>query len=130
MYMTTIRYRDIDLEFKKHPNTGDISFKTNEESVKRSIRHLIMYDFYEKPFNPDFGSGISKLLFENIGPLTSSLIKQYIERMIQIYEPRVYLNGVNVVATPDYHSFDVVIQFTLKNASDPAQVQLTLKRIR
>ena len=62
-------FTDLDLNF--HPNylDGDVTFKINEEAVKRSLRNLILIRRYEKPFHPEITSGIQDLLFENPNPV-------------------------------------------------------------
>ena len=52
------RYRDLDLDFVPHPVTKDISIKTNDEAVKRSVRNLVLTNAYEKPFHPEISSDV------------------------------------------------------------------------
>ena len=43
-------YKDINLNFSRHPVTGDISTLTDVSSVKRSVRNLVNTNFYEKHY--------------------------------------------------------------------------------
>ena len=47
------QYRDLDLFFSKNQGNGDVNKITGVEAVKRSIRNLVLLNFYEKPFNPE-----------------------------------------------------------------------------
>ena len=51
-------YADLDLFFRPHPVTGDISLKYDTDAVKRSVRNIMMTNYYERPFKPGFGSNI------------------------------------------------------------------------
>ncbi len=45
------QHRDLDLFFSRKNGTNDITKITDVESVKRSVRNLILTNFYEKPFH-------------------------------------------------------------------------------
>ena len=51
-------YADIDLFFKPHPITGDVSLKYDDAAVKRSVRNIVQTNFNERPFKPGLGSDI------------------------------------------------------------------------
>ena len=70
------QYRDLDLFFSKNQGNGDVNRITGVEAVKRSIRNLVLLNFYEKPFNPEIGSDVRYLLFENMSPLTSVVLAE------------------------------------------------------
>jgi phage baseplate assembly protein W len=71
--MATINriYSDIDFTFTKKPVTADIALSYDAQAVTRSIRNLLNTQNYDRLFNPDLGSQITGLLFENISPITS-----------------------------------------------------------
>ena len=50
-----------------HPIRKDINKVTNQMAVINSIKNIILTSHYEKPFQPEFGSNVRKLLFENLG---------------------------------------------------------------
>ena len=78
----------------------DIIALKNETAIARSIRNLIFTIPGEKPFEPNIGSRVTNLLFENLDVLTASSIQTEIEATIGNYEPRVKL--VQVRVTPNY----------------------------
>ena len=55
------QYRDLDLFFAREQGSDDIRKITDVEAVKRSIRNLVLLNFYEKPFNPEIGSDVRAL---------------------------------------------------------------------
>ena len=44
---------DLDLFFGKKTSDNDISKVTDVQSVKRSIRNLVLLNVYDKPFHPE-----------------------------------------------------------------------------
>ena len=42
--------RDLDLFFSSKQGSGDVNKITDIEAVKRSVRNLVLTNFYEKPF--------------------------------------------------------------------------------
>ena len=75
----------------------------------------------EKPFQPDVGSNVSRLLFENLDLLTADSIKREIENTINNFEKRVKLNEVVVEANHDENAFDVVINYFIIGIDVPEQ---------
>ena len=111
---TTKIWKDIDMNFTKHPITGDISTVLGVESVKRSIKNLLMTRFGERPFQPWIGWGGNGLLFEHIDPLTKSTLQTEIRLLISNFEPRVHINNITITNTDSYE-FRIILEFTLIN---------------
>ena len=123
-------YRDLDLDFLAHPTTKDVSKKVGEDAIKRSIRNLVLSNFYEKPFRPFIGSNAQKLLFENINSLTANNLKNAIEEVITNYEPRVRLNEIQVSVDADNNGYKVYLSYIILNTTTPAIFAFFLERIR
>lgn len=128
--MTSNKYVDLDLDFIMHPSSGDISTKKDVESVKRSVRQIVLTNKYERPFQPYLHSGIRALLFEPLSPITAFSIRQQIIDAISTYEPRARTLDVAVVADDKNNAFKVTIYFRVTNEPEQATVNLVLKRLR
>ena len=128
--MASSRYIDLDLDFNAHPTTGDVPIKKDIESVKRSVRGLVLTSKYERPFQPQINSGIRHLLFEPLSPITAFQIRQNIINVIKQFEPRAELLEVQVIAQEEHNAFVVTIYFRVVNIPEPAVVNLTLERLR
>ena len=117
----SIGYKDLSMTFKQNPLNNDLIVLRNENAIARSIRNIILTIPGEKFFNEDFGSNVSKLLFDNLDPLTALEIKEQITFSIINYEPRADL--LNVDVTPDYDDgeFDVVITYKIVGVDAAAQ---------
>jgi hypothetical protein len=93
----------------------------NANAIARSIRNIISTSPGEKFFDPDFGSNVTKLLFENIDEISAISIRDEIENSINNYEPRVSL--ISVETTPDYdnNAFDVKLTYRIIGIDIPPQ---------
>lgn len=123
-------YSDLDLDFLMHPTTKDVVKKVGNESIKRSIRNLILTNYYDKPFRPGIGSNAQKLLFENASPLMSGFLNDAIKEVIKNYEPRVRLDLVRVQFDFDNNGYNVALAYTILNTSEPITTTIFLERIR
>tara|TARA_Y100000310_G_scaffold144074_1_gene143389 strand:+ start:110 stop:559 length:450 start_codon:yes stop_codon:yes gene_type:complete len=110
------QWKDLDLFFGKKQGSSDISKITDVEAVKRSIRNLVLTNFYEKPFHPEIGSGVRDMLFENMTPITSVVLAKKIEDVVENFEPRARLIGVRALPNLDRNEYEVTIEFFVVNA--------------
>lgn len=114
-------FKDISMTFQVNPLNNDLIALRNENSISRSIRNIVFTLPGEKFFNENFGSRISRSLFENMDDISASVIVDEIRESIQNYEPRV--NLIDVEAFPNYDSndFEVTITYEIIGADVPAQ---------
>lgn len=106
-------FKDVSATFKVNPINFDIIAVRNENAIARSIRNLVLTAPGDAPFNPELGSRVNELLFENLDNLTASSIASEIENTITTYEPRVNLEEVVVTANFENNSFDVRILYEI-----------------
>jgi len=106
-------FKDLSMSFQVNPLNYDIIAVKNETAISRSIRNLIFTLRGERFFNPSLGSGVSKLLFENIDEITASILKDEIKSTIDIYEPRVDLISVDVSPNYDNNEFYATITYNI-----------------
>ena len=124
------QYRDLDLFFGRKSNK-DVNKVTDIEAVKRSVRNLVLLNSYEKPFHPEIAGDVRALLFENMTPLTSAVIARKIQDVIQNFEPRARLTGVDVIPDFDRNAYEVSIYFYVVNApTELVEVNQLLERLR
>ena len=124
-------YRDLDLFFTRRSRDSDVNVLTNITAVKRSVRNLILTNFYEKPFHPEIGSGVRDLLFEIVSPLTAIALAQSVEDVINNYEPRALLLGIDVIDNIDANAYDITVTFEVINApGEIVQLDVLLEALR
>ncbi len=124
------QYRDLDLFFSRKSN-NDINKVTDIEAVKRSVRNLVLLNSYEKPFHPEIAGDVRGLLFENMTPLTSAVIARKVQDVIENFEPRARLVGVNTTPDFDRNAYEVTVYFYVVNApTELVEVNQLLERLR
>jgi phage baseplate assembly protein W len=128
-------YIDLDLDFIPHPTTRDVVKKRGVDAIKRSVRNLILTNYYDRPFRSYIGSNAQRILFDNINPLTANFLKDAIIETIVNFEPRVELlndenRGVKVTVSPDNNGYNVRIAFIIINRGEPASINIFLERLR
>jgi len=124
-------FKDISMTFQSNPLNGDLIGIKNENAIARSVRNIVFTLPGEKPFDPIFGSRISKTLFENLDNISASTIRDEIEQSIRNFEPRVDLKDVNVYPDFDNNSYDVIIIYEIIGADVPQQqLQFVLQPTR
>lgn len=124
-------FKDISMTFQVNPLNSDLIAIKNETAIARSIKNIVFTLPGEKFFNENFGSNVSRALFENVDDISASIIVDEIRQSIRNYEPRV--NLIDVRAYPDYdnNSFDVTIVYEIIGADVPAQqLQFVLQPTR
>jgi phage baseplate assembly protein W len=127
---STRTFRDLDLNFTIHPIRKDINVHKNEFAIINSVKNLILTNFYERPFQPEIGSSVRSLLFENIDTIIAAQLERAIEETILNYEPRVQISNITAVARPDENRYSVQLEFFVINNSSPITINFFLERIR
>tara|TARA_Y100001970_G_C13957838_1_gene711629 strand:+ start:276 stop:704 length:429 start_codon:yes stop_codon:yes gene_type:complete len=124
-------YSDLDLFFGKKSSDRDVSVVTDVQSVKRSIRNLVLLNTHEKPFHPEISSGIRDMLFELMTPVTAAILGRQIENVIENFEPRARLVGVRTIPDFDKNSYEVTIEFYVVNTpTELVDLTIFLERLR
>jgi len=111
-------FKDLSVVFKKHPVTDDLVTVKDKVAIAQSISNLLQTNTGERPFNPDLGSGIRELLFEQADWGTAAAISGRVRECLVKYEPRIKVLSVN--SDPDYNTngFDVSIEYEILGRDD------------
>ncbi len=123
-------FRDLDLNFNIQPVKKDINTHKNEYAVINSIKNLVLTNHYERPFQPEIGSNIRRLLFEQVDSVTAAQIEREITEVIGNFEPRAQVSKVTAVAAPDDNAYKVQLEFFIINNPTPITINFFLERIR
>lgn len=127
---TARTFKDLNLNLGIHPVKKDVNTHSNEYAVINSIKNLVLTNHYERPFQPDIGSNIRSLLFENANSFTATQIERAIIETIDNFEPRAETKRVTVVAAPDENKYNVELEFFIVNNPSPITINFFLERIR
>ena len=130
MPTVTKKYSDIDLNFKANPISGDITTLNDADAIKRSVKNLLLTNYYERPFKSNFGGNLNAYLFENFTHANSEILKTQILTTLRKHEQRISVLGVKVTANIDENRYDVSVTFAIDSISEIVNVNLFLERIR
>ena len=120
-------FKDLSMSFKFNPLSGDLITLKNENAIARAVRNIVLTTPGEKFFDPDFGSNVGEILFENVDDITAVSIEDEIKSSLKNYEPRVELIDVNVEPNFDENQFDVVISYRIIGVDiSPSQLEFAL----
>jgi phage baseplate assembly protein W len=123
-------FKDISMSFQINPLNNDLIVLKNETAIARSIRNLVSTLVGEAPYS-DKGSGVSNLLFENMTAVTSEILKNEVESVINRYEPRVSL--IEVIVAPDYdnNNYNITVSYNIIGIDVlPQQLKVVLETVR
>jgi phage baseplate assembly protein W len=120
-------FKDVSMSFKFNPLSGDLITLKNENAIARAVRNIVSTTPGEKFFNPEFGSSIGEILFENVDDITAVSIQDEIKNCLGNYEPRVELIDVFVDPNFDENQFDVTITYRIIGVDlPPSQLDFAL----
>ena len=124
-------YRDIKIANNMiiHPVTGDVMIASDIDAIKNSVKNIVLTEIGTRPFNPEFGTRVTNLLFENIDLITQRQITTEIENGIRKFEPRITNFNIKVIANPDTNSYDISILFQ-SQYSQTGDIKFILNKIR
>jgi len=112
-------FKDLSMSFKFNPLSGDLIALKNENAIAKAVRNIVSTTPGEKFFDPEFGSNVGEILFENVDDITAVAIQDEIRNCLGNYEPRVEL--IDVFANPNFdeNQFDVTITYRIVGVDLP-----------
>jgi phage baseplate assembly protein W len=97
---TSRTFKDLDLNFTAHPVRKDVSVYKNEYAIINAIKNLVLTNHYERPFRPEVGCNIRRLLFEQVDSVSAAQIEREITETIGNFEPRAQVSKVIAIPAP------------------------------
>ena len=128
------RRSEIHSDFHKDlallPGRNDIGRLVNENAVKESIKNILLTDRGERLFQPTLGGDIRAMLFENASPVTSIIMRDRIEDVLNAFEPRCGLLDVEVQGDIDSNTIRISVVFHVINSETPQTLSIDIDRVR
>ena len=81
---------------------GEIRMSEGYSDINQAIRIILTTVPGERVMRPTFGSRLHELVFAPINTQTIALTRRYVEQALTMWEPRINLVQVDVVADPDH----------------------------
>jgi phage baseplate assembly protein W len=123
-------FRDLDLNFTNHPIRKDVTTFSNEYAIINSVKNLIFTQHFERPFQPELGSNLRRMLFEPVDSITAAQIEREITEVVSNFEPRANISKVIAKPNPDQNGYGIEVEFFLVNNPNPVSINFFLERIR
>ena len=116
-------YKDVkfDLEmtrFGKSALYSEQSLKDLDElqdgqSVINAVKNILTTTPGQKLLNPTFGLDFRSYLFESISSTTSYYLGYFIFNNLELQEPRISLDSVDITTEPDQNQYNINIGFSV-----------------
>ena len=106
-------YVDISLSWEPNPLTGDITTLRDVRAINNSLKNIIMTAHLEMPFDEEFGSQVTSLMFDPVDLATSGTLHLEIRRAIINNEPRVEVENIRVIPYDDRGEFEIFIEYKI-----------------
>lgn len=155
-------FKDIDLSFEVKPGVilddgtnlkGDIYKKVDISSLFQALKNILLTNKGEKPFQPEYGSDLSKVLFDNMETYDDLDIKELISNAVSVYEPRIIIDDIEIFKGGDsnilkskkipsgkdkiivdtdkqINTLTITIVFTIRNTQEQVTFTTVLNRLR
>jgi phage baseplate assembly protein W len=106
---------------------GRIAWSTGGDNIREAIRIVLLTRPGERLFEPGFGAGLDRWLFEPNTASTRQLIKDRIAKSLAQWEPRIAVSSVEVEPDPaDATAAVATITYTLVATQTLERVSVTV----
>lgn len=105
--------------FNKTYNTKD--------QIKSNFINLLLTNKGERILNPEFGSSLRQLLFENITPITEENIKDAIISSANIYLPEIQVVNITLNNEYDNNTINITIDYILRISGTSEQITISFQ---
>jgi len=129
MSIATRTYKDFAFSFFANPMSGDVGKKTGASAVKSAIVSILKTNHNERMFQPEFGSNIRALLFEQMNPITEQRIKTEVENAVKNHEPRAEVLGITVTGQEEQNRYLVSILFNVSSEAEPQKLETYFDKV-
>ena len=129
MSIASRTYKDFAYSFFANPMSGDVGKKTGANAVKSAIVSILKTNHNERMFQPEFGSNIRALLFEQMNPITEQRIKTEVENAVRNHEPRAEVLGITVTGQEEQNRYLVSILFNVSSEAEPQKLETYFDRV-
>jgi phage baseplate assembly protein W len=111
------------------PFNAPAVFESNyltRNAIRNNLMNFFSTNQGERVFNPYFGSGLSKLVFENIDNITTDFITKFIKDEINQYFPFVGVQQLIVSPNEDTNTITITLKYQATNFGIQDEINITL----
>ncbi|TVQ17820.1 MAG: phage tail protein [Leptolyngbya sp. DLM2.Bin15] len=106
---------------------GRMAWSEGAQNIRESIQVILQTELGERLMLRSFGAGLGTFLFEPNTTVNRCLIQERIEHALNLWEPRIRLQDVQVDADPNHpHQVIITLDYGLVSTGGNERLALTL----
>ena len=121
-------FKDLAVSFNENPSTKDFGAVKNERAISQSVRNLLLTTFGERPFQPEIGSRVKGLLFEQWDVFAADAIRTEIFDVMERLEPRIEVTEVKVDDASDNNAIEISMDYVIVGQELVQNVEFLLEK--
>ena len=121
-------FKDLAVSFNENPSTKDFGAVKNERAISQSVRNLLLTTFGERPFQPEIGSRVKGLLFEQWDVFAADAIRTEIFNVMERLEPRIEVTEVKVDDASDNNAIEISMDYVIVGQELVQNVEFLLEK--
>ena len=107
--------------------TGINSTYTTQAAIKSNLLNYLLTDNRERIFNPNFGSGIRSMLFEQITTSTTSELRNMMIQELATYFPNIIIEKLDVTPIEDLNTLQIFFRYSVALTNIQDEIQVTFQ---
>jgi phage baseplate assembly protein W len=107
--------------------TGINSTYSTQAATKSNLLNFLLTDNRERIFNPNFGSGIRSLIFEQITTSTAGSLETMVVQEIKTYFPNIIIDKFNVTPIEDLNTLQIYFRYSIALTNIQDEIQVTFQ---
>jgi phage baseplate assembly protein W len=109
---------------------GRVALARHERDIEQAIRMILLTPKRQRVMRPEFGCQIHDLIFAPNDATTAGLAAYYVEDALNMWEPRIKVQSVDVNPDPDDSSRMLIqVQYLIKTTYDARTLVFPFYRI-
>lgn len=88
---------------------------TSREQTKYNLINFLLTDTNERPFNPNFGAGLRRMLFDPITNYSLEELKLSLTNKLEAYFTNITVTELSLVSNPDTYEVTITVSYVLNN---------------
>ena len=113
----------VTLPFGKNKGLFSLSYTTEEQSIS-NLKNLLLTRKGERVFQPEFGSDVYSLMFEQIGPDLAPALDESLRADIEFWLPYIIIDDIIIDVIEDRNYVRIELSFRVTEQGANTQIVL------
>jgi phage baseplate assembly protein W len=101
---------------------GSFDLSAEEQNIRESIYIILLTQWGERVYRPNFGSRLSELSFAPINQQTLMLMRIYVQEALELWEPRIIVDQVITDPDSEQGRVDITIIYRLQQTYEKRSI--------